>query len=63
MFFYLQINGWLEKLRTEVGIDEAPENIEATQRSVEQWETQRETVIALFLSNVSEGQRLLQDLR
>lgn len=58
-----QINSWLEKCRKEVNSDEAPENIEATQRIIEQCEQQLEPALQLCANTVSEGQRLLQDLR
>ncbi len=62
-FVVFQVITILEKFRTEVSIDEAPESIETTQRGVEQWEQQRESALQFSISTLAEGQRLLQDLR
>lgn len=44
-------------------MDEAPDSIEAIERSIQQWEQQRESIIKFFHTTVAEGQGLVQDLQ
>ncbi len=53
----------MEKFRSESNVDEAPESVEATQRNIEQLEQHRETVLQLLIGTVTEGRRLLEELR
>ncbi|XP_021962830.1 kalirin isoform X3 [Folsomia candida] len=66
VFFYSQhkqIGGWVDKLGGEAGVDDAPENLEATQRALDAAQGSRDQVAQFLMTTSDTGTRLLQDLR